>query len=735
MLQIRTLFLACVLTLTGICSFAQEIQIVPKPQTLVQSDGAPFAVTAQKAIVYSPEFEAEANYLSEIIAQSTGMELAVKKGGAKRNAINIIRDTVLVKGAEAYRLDVTSKQVNIYAAGNAGAFYGIQSLLQLLPSAIYSPVIVKNVEWNIPAVQVEDAPAYPWRGMMLDVARYFYPKEFVMKYIDMMAMYKMNYLHLHLIDDSGWRLEIKKYPELTKKGAWTTTGPDRIGGFYTQDDVREMVAYGQLRNVEIIPEIAFPAHMLSAVVAYPWLSCRETQEILPNKHFISRDLLCVGKESSFQFLEDVFAETVALFPSKYFHIGGDEAVYTHWEKCPKCQKVRQEQGLKSTAQLQGYLTDRVCEMLKKYNKTVVGWHEVVQRGDLKNQVVSMVWTNLNYAKQAIDKGHMALLAPAGFTYFDFPESNKKGEPQAATWMPPISLEKCYSLKVEQYNQNNQTIGVHGCYWSDQLIHGTHLQEIDALNENRSENYAEYLSFPRVLALSEVGWTQESLRDYNDFANRMKGQYAKLERKNCHYRCPEPNLDEMKEDANGVTFTLSPSVANSKIVYTTDGSYPHAHSDVYTGPVTVAEKEMFRASTVTESGKVSLPLYRESKYGKFKEYGELTAEWTPAKISGKEFATWKFEATGKISGNGVFEISFWFTSGEYKLDIEEVKLYKRDELVGTDTHVGYTGGSNKDNIYTIEVTNFEAGTPFYIEAKVRGDLGNNSNGAVFIRKVK
>lgn len=233
----------------------------------------------------------------------------------------------------------------MYGTDKGGVFYGIQTLLQLFPAEIYSSQRQKGVDWTAPAVSVFDAPERPWRGMMLDVARYFFDKEFVKKYIDMMAMYKLNKLQFHLIDDSGWRLEIKKYPRLTEIGAWAGPDTHRLGGYYTQEDIKELIAYGQLRNVEIIPEIEFPAHMLSAVAAYPWLSCTGLQHEVPVQHFISRDLLCVGKESSYQFLSDVLDETVSLFPSHYINIGGDEAVYDRWKECPKCQEVMKREGL------------------------------------------------------------------------------------------------------------------------------------------------------------------------------------------------------------------------------------------------------------------------------------------------------------------------------------------------------------------------------------------------------
>ena len=727
-----------ILSLLLICGafnlYAEEITIIPKPVKLVEGKGE-FVLSPKTKITYTKDLEKYATYLQEVIALSTGWELAIVEGKAKKGSIALGMDNELVKAKEGYQLDVNTKGISICGAENSGVFYGIQTLLQLFPAEIYNKVPQKDITWSAPAVFVEDAPSYPWRGMMLDVARYFYDKEFVKKYIDMMAMYKLNTLQFHMIDDSGWRLEIKKYPRLTDVGAWAGKEGSRIGGYYTQEDIKEIVAYAAVRHVDVVPEIAFPAHMLSAVVAYPWLSCTEKQHEVPGQHFISRDLLCMGKESSFQFLKDVFDETMALFPSKYIHIGGDEAVYTEWDKCPKCQAVKKEQGLTKTSELQGYLTDVVSEMMKKHDKTVVGWQELTQRGELKNKVVSVIWTKLGYAKEAMDKGHYTVLCPASHMYFDFPESRTSGEPKAATWMPPVSVEKCYSLKVGDYDQNNQTLGVQGAFWSDVFIHGTTLQEVEALDENRSENYAEYLTFPRLLALSEVGWSVEGERNFADFADRMQYHFAKLDNKACHYRVPEPVISEMKDVDGGAVFTLAQTVDNAEIRYTTDGRYPHSNSPLYTEPVKVDDKFNFKAITITNSDKKSLPVFIKEEFAAYKKFGTLTAKWKPSLIKGETYAPWKFECTGKIAGNGTYEITFIYTGGTHKLELDGIKLYKRNELIGEDNHKGETGGKHIKNKYTITVDSFEAGTPFFIEANVRGDLGNDSNGIVLIKKVK
>lgn len=732
----RRVLLLTLLALVISFASATEIDIIPRPLHMEQRDGS-FGLTPNTVITYQQGLRPQAEYLKEILDQSTGWDLQLVEGKSKKSAISLSIDTVKIAHCEGYTLDVTNKSVSICGADNGGVFYGIQTLLQLFPSQVYSNTRQRDIKWNAPAVSIADAPERPWRGMMLDVARYFYDKEFVKKYIDMMAMYKLNKLQFHLIDDSGWRLEIKKYPRLTDIGAWAGTGSQRLGGYYTQEDIKELIAYGELRNVEIIPEIEFPAHILSAIVAYPWLGCTGEQHEVPLQHFISRDLLCLGKESSYTFLKDVLEETVNLFPSSYINIGGDEAVYSRWDECPKCQAVMKREGLTKASDLQGYLTNVVSDMMKEKNRTIVGWEEIILRGKVKNPVVALIWHNVADSIKATKDGHKAILTPASHMYLDFPETGAPGEVKAAGWMPPISVEKCYSMEVNDYSPTSTVIGVQGCFWSDQFIHGTLLQEINLLNENRSENYAEYFTFPRLLAVSEVAWGKMANRNYADFATRLRKHYARLDNKQCAYRVPEPEIATMNQKADGKwEFTLAPSVAGAPIRYTTDGSYPHLHSPLYAGgPVVVDNKSDLRAITLVSNSHYSLPTYFAPDYSKYASYGVFATEWKSLQIQTKP-TPWRFEATGKISGNGTYEVSFISTKGNNSLQLESLKLFKRDEKLVDMTQTFKTNASSpQPATYRFKVDAFEAGTPFFIEVQACGDGGNDTNGLVFVRKVE
>lgn len=731
----KILFSLALMALPPAFSAAQaqvnDTPVVPRPISTQTAAGETFRLSSKTTIGCDIAAKAQAEYLQETLLPSTGLDLKVNTGG--KGTIQLRVDPSAVAQPEGYRLKVTRKGVEIVGHDAAGVFYGIQTLLQYFPANVYCQNLQKNTAWEVPAVEVADAPNHPWRAMMLDAARYYYDKAFVLKFIDMMAMYKLNKLQFHFIDDSGWRLEIKKYPRLTEVGAWAGENEKRIGGYYTQDDIREMVRYAAVRGVEIIPEIEFPAHVLSAVVAYPWLSCTGLQHEVPSQHFISRDLLCVGKERTLQFLRDVLDETVSLFPSRYINIGGDEAVYSRWEECPDCQALMKREGLKNVSEIQGWLTNQVAGWMKERGRTVIGWEEIIQRGKVNTPVVAVIWHNVNDTIQATKAGHKAILTPATNLYFDFPESNTPGEPQHATWMPPISLKKAYTMPINDYSKSSTTLGVQGCIWSDQFIHGGMLREILPIDENRSENYVEYFCVPRMLALSELGWTKNAQRNYDDFTQRMKAQYLRLSAKACNYRVPEPTVrSEVKHADGSVTLTFACPVEGARVRYTTNGTYPTVHSTIYKGePITVKNRADLLAITEVTPTHYSLPLYTAPDYSAYKQYGTYTTDWQPLRVQPVP-QPWRFECTGKIRSNGRYEISFIQTRGQNFLRLGDLRVLKRDEQVATVKQAATTGSAVK---YTVDINNFEAGTPFFIEVMANCEGGNDTQGLVFIRKVE
>lgn len=565
-----------------------------------------FTFSQKTRIVCSESMQEEADYLKEVLGQSTLLPLPISQDKPGKNAICLSEDTLAIKNAEGYILEVASDHISIRAREPRGAFYAIQSLLQLMPHEVYAAKPQHNISWTVPSVNITDEPAWPWRGLMLDVSRYFHDGQFLRKYIDMMATYKLNVLQLHLVDDAGWRLEIKKYPLLTEIGAWAGDDVHRLGGFYTQEEMRDLVSYAALRGVTIVPEIEFPAHMVSAIAAYPWLSCKGGKNEVQTQGFISDQIMCAGNEDCYKFLEDVFSEVCDIFPSHYVNIGGDEAVYTEWKVCPKCQALKTRLGLKDESELQGYVTNRAIDILKKHGRTVTGWNEIAERGALNAPVVANCWHEPEKAAELIALGHYAVLSPVKNYYFDMPESKTPGEVQAATWSTPISLADAYALRPELYGKQNQLLGVQGCLWSDQFIVGEKLQEIDALDENRSEHYIEYLSFPRALALSEAGWTSPSLRNYDNFCQRLANGFDIFAHKGCHYRVPEPTITTSSTADGKTLVTLTSPVKGARLRYRTDGRRPTPHSTIYTAPIVVDNVQNFQAITEVSLRHYSLP---------------------------------------------------------------------------------------------------------------------------------
>lgn len=733
-IKITCFFISCLLAST-FHAFAQ-LSLVPLPKSLKETRDN-FSINAHTKIYYQKGLKAQAQLLAEALSPATGFDFSLQEASQSTQGIFLGLDKRASANKEAYKLVVNAQKINITANTNQGVFYGIQTLLQLLPAEIYNPQRQKGKLWNVKGVIIEDEPLYPWRGMMLDVSRYFFSKDYILRFIDMMAMYKMNVLHFHLIDDAGWRLEIKKYPKLTSMGAWRGNGAERTGGYYTQEDIQEIIAYATARNVEVVPEIELPAHTLAAVVAYPYLGCTGQQFEMPVQHSISKELYCVGKETTFSFLADVFKEVFALFPSKYIHIGGDEANYTRWAACPDCQKRKADLGLKTEAALQVYFNQRVQQMVKPYGKTIVGWDEIIEDG-LKEKAVGMVWHDPKKTFKAVEGGHDVVMSLTKFCYFDMAESNIPGEVKAATWVGLVPLEKVYQLNpmVEGLDQKyrSQVLGASGTLWADQFIHGTILQEIGPLNEDRSEKYFDYLTFPRMSALAEVTWTPVAQQNWDSFEERMSRHYLRYQNAGYGFRLPQPKLISTTKVGDGFIVKVKNRVDGAQVRYTTDGTYPNPYSPIYPAEgVKVKRLQDFMAITSLNRQQYSLPLYFPEKYEQFKKYGELVGEWNPNKIKGKEFGLLEINATGKVTANGNYALTFIYTEGETKLEIQSISVFKNGIMVAQDVHEGATGSSSKDNTYRFNIKEYETGAAFTIKAMVRGDINNDSNGIVLLKK--
>jgi hexosaminidase len=490
-----------------------------------------FALNSSTVIVTDSTFAHLGHQLAEMVGPATGFDLAVRPGKApKANFVALRVDAALGRtlGPEGYRLEATSKGVTIRAAEPAGAFYGIETLRQLLPTSIFRAARISGVDWTVPAVSIDDAPRFSWRGGHLDVARHFMPKEFVKKYIDLLALHKMNRFHWHLTDDQGWRIEILQYPKLTSVGGWrpeTVVGHEsgnpalltfdgkRYGGFYTQDDIREIVAYAADRFVTVVPEIEMPGHSQEVVAAYPELGCT-TDHVDPRTHWGVSPYLLNADDSTITFIQNVLGEVLQLFPSLWIHVGGDEATKEQWKASAEIQARIAALGLKNEDDLQSWFIGRMDAYLTSHGRRLVGWDEILQ-GGLAEHATVMSWQGVNGAIAAARAGHDAVLTPGATTYFDHYQSrDTTQEPLAIggflpldtvyTWEPmPAALEPQFQSHI---------LGVQGQLWTEYLP---------------DPKAVEYMAYPRMSALAEVAWTAAAARHVDDFHARLRAHLERL----------------------------------------------------------------------------------------------------------------------------------------------------------------------------------------------------------------
>ncbi len=510
----KRLLLATALCLSMLSAHAADANynVVPLPKSVVMAKGLPFNLTNATTIVYegtNPEMKRNARFLSEYIQQASGIKTAVLDKRDKKAAAIVLTIDPKVAGVEAYRLSVNNKQVTIAASTPAGVFYGIQTLRKSLPVQTTGEAI------TLPAVTVADAPRFGYRGMMLDCARHFFPLSFVKKFIDILAMHNMNVFHWHLTEDQGWRLEIKSHPELTAKSSMRSgtvighnaTVDDSIphGGFYTQQEAREIVEYARQRHITVIPEIDMPGHMLAALAAYPELGCTGGPYEVGHRWGVYKDVLCLGKESTYKFVQDVIDEVVDIFPAKYFHIGGDESPTVMWEKCPKClQKAKDENT--DIKHLQQYFTNRVEKYLNGKGKSIIGWDEILE-GKINQSATIMSWRGVEPGLKAAKQGHDVIMTPSSHVYFDhYQAKDTKHEPDAIGGCSPV--EKVYSYEplpdTLSAEAKNRIKGVQANLWTEYIPFTTQ---------------AEYMVLPRMAALAEVQWTPVAKKNFDDFSKR------------------------------------------------------------------------------------------------------------------------------------------------------------------------------------------------------------------------
>jgi hexosaminidase len=496
------------------------IAIIPQPTKATPGSGE-FVLTEGTPIVTDSASVALGRQLAGYLAPATGLSLKVVTAGSPVIAppvgsIELHRVPALAQrlGHEGYLVAVNANRVIAQAAEPAGLFYAVQTIRQLLPPDVFRSSPVADVRWTIPAVEIEDVPRFPWRGAHLDVGRHFMPKEFVKKYIDLLALHKMNSFHWHLTEDQGWRIEIKKYPRLT----------ERHGGFYTQDDVREVVAYAAERFVTVVPEIEMPGHAQAAIAAYPWLGNNPNRQLdVWNRWGVSENILN-AEPRTIAFMQDVLAEVLELFPSRFIHVGGDEAVKTQWRSSPRAQARIRELGLKNEAELQSWFIHQMDTYLTSRGRRLVGWDEILE-GGLAPGATVMSWRGVQGGIAAARAGHDVVMAPTTYTYLDYYQSaTRDSEPLAIGGLLP--LDSVYGFEPipadlePQYAKH--VLGAQGQLWTEYMP---------------TSHQVEYMAFPRMTALAEVAWTPKERKDFADFRRRLEVHLRRLDGIGVNYRKP------------------------------------------------------------------------------------------------------------------------------------------------------------------------------------------------------
>jgi len=521
------------------------VAVIPRPAQLTLGTGR-FLLTPATVVVTDRATRQIGYQLADWLQPATGYRLAVSgAAGTAARTISLRVDPALARlGEEGYRLTVTGTRITIRAFRPAGVFYGVETLRQLLPPDIFRAAPIgggESVPWTVPVVEIGDMPRFQWRGAHLDVSRSFMPKEFVKKYIDLLALHKLNRFHWHLTDDQGWRIEIKKYPLLTSIGAWRRNSlvgvqrsyPDTTqwvydnvphGGFYTQDDVREVVAYAAARFITVVPEIEMPGHAQAAIAAYPWLgNTGEQLEVL--RHWGVDENILNPSDSAIHFMQDVLTEVLALFPSHWIHTGGDEAPKRQWQASQIAQDRIRQLGLRDENHLQSWITAQMSQWLAARGRALIGWDEILEGGTegLAPNAVVMSWRGIDGGVAAAQAGHDVVMTPTSNTYFDYYQSqNTAVEPLAIGGFLPLETVYAYEPIPPALDsiQGKHVLGTQGQIWTEY---------------QRTPKNVEYMVFPRLVALAEVAWTPARLKNYADFTARLRAHLARLNVLDVNYR--------------------------------------------------------------------------------------------------------------------------------------------------------------------------------------------------------
>jgi hexosaminidase len=586
----KTFSVVCLcLLLCTILSAQQRVNIVPAPVSVHTSPGN-FVLNRNTVLTLSSpnaQLQETARWFVQQLAAVTGWQLQVKNkpmAGTPAIRLQLNESPDAVIGTEGYLLDVTTQGITLKANQPAGIFYGLQTIWQLLPPAAETAGRVSNTGWTVPCVNITDYPRFGWRGLMLDVSRHFFTKAEVKRYIDEMVKYKYNTFHWHLSDDNGWRIEIKSLPRLTAVGAWRVPRTGRWGtfpapepgeqatdgGFYTQDDIREILAYAKARYVTVLPEIDVPAHSLALIAAYPGLSCtQQPYPVNPGSHFYKRldNALCIGNDSTFLVLDKVFTEIAALFPSPYIHVGGDEAYKGFWDQCPRCRQRMQAEQLKDVNELQSYFVKRMEKILQSKGKKLIGWDEILE-GGLAPDATVMSWRGMKGGIEAARMNHHVVMTPWGNCYLDLYQGDPMVEPETYGM---LHLKTSYAFEpVPDSVDAKFILGGQGNLWTESVP---------------SFRHAEYMTWPRALALAEVLWSPKEHRNWDDFVARMEVQMQRFDAAGINYSraAYDPWITATRKDSSSpLQVKLGCEISNTQLYYTFDNTNPDQFAHLYKG---------------------------------------------------------------------------------------------------------------------------------------------------------
>jgi hexosaminidase len=604
---------------------AQDLPIIPKPVACTAGEGS-FLIDKNTAIVYSAaqsSLKSAAGFLASHIQHISGIQLSQSVKKSKSIILQIRKVDEI--GKEGYLLNVTPTAITITANSRTGIIYGMQSLFQLLPA------VRTNAALLVPAVAIKDYPRFKWRGMHLDVSRHFFSPDLIKEYIDLLAAYKFNTFHWHLTDDQGWRIEIKKYPKLTSVGAWRVDQTDKVwgqrpqaepgekadyGGYYTQDQIRDIVRYAAARNITIVPEIEMPGHSAAAIASYPFLSCSQKPQ-LPMTGGNYKDIssnYCAGNDSVFHFLQDVLDEVINLFPSQYIHIGGDEVDKTSWKNCPKCQARMRAEGLKDEEELQSYFIRRMEKYLISKHRKLIGWDEILE-GGLAPEATVMSWRGEAGGVAAAKMQHDVVMTPGNPVYFDHYQGDPATEPLAIGGFNTLKRVYQYEPVPSELNadQAKYVLGAQANLWTEFVTTAEHV---------------EYMVLPRMLALSEVLWSAMEQRNWASFNERLQHHFKAFDQLGLHYSKGNFKVEIKPLFENGkLKAALSTEIYKGEIYYSTDGTAPTVNSIKYESPVSIDSTLTLKAVVVV-NGRVMSVLPSEQKFTLHKAVGKNVSYTNP-----------------------------------------------------------------------------------------------------------